>query len=152
MTRQEIMRFLGFAALGALAVLVLRLALLPEAERPASMAGTGAAGMEHMHPAPTTGAGTPGEAPAATPDLVLENTTCPIMGGKALPGERMVIEGIEVHLCCPACEDVIRQDPRAAFSLLLKDPGSAAALRAHLQEHPEKAAALGVTDLLEDGR
>jgi hypothetical protein len=74
------------------------------------------------------------------------------MGGKALATERMLIEGIEVHLCCPACEASIREDPRAAFKLLLEDPGSAAALRAHLLEHPEKARALGVADLLRDGR
>lgn len=53
-----------------------------------------------------------------------EQTTCPVMGGKINKGIFVEHEGQRIYLCCPACIEKFKADPKA-YAKKLQDEGVA---------------------------
>ena len=55
--------------------------------------------------------------PAAAPaDAAVQQTTCPVMGGKIDPKLFTDYKGTRVYFCCPGCVDKFMKDPEKYFA------------------------------------
>lgn len=71
-------------------------------------------GMAAQEPAPVA---QPAAAPAAD-EVVLTNTVCPVMGGKADPAVFVEHEGRKVYFCCAGCPETFAKDPAKYLAAL----------------------------------
>ena len=89
-----------------------------------AVAGGGCSMMEycpmHMAMKALTKSNTPAEAPADA--AAIQQTTCPVMGGKIDPKIHTDYEGKQVYFCCPDCIETFKKDPRK-YLAKLKDQG-----------------------------
>ncbi|MFT7624845.1 MAG: hypothetical protein ACI9WU_004035 [Myxococcota bacterium] len=46
----------------------------------------------------------------------LNNSHCPVMGGKASPDVFIDYEGLRVHFCCPGCDSTFKEDAAAGLA------------------------------------
>jgi hypothetical protein len=52
-----------------------------------------------------------GDASAADPKAKVQQTTCPVMGGKIDKNLYVDVEGKRIYICCKGCEGAIKKDP-----------------------------------------
>ncbi|MHC4632707.1 MAG: YHS domain-containing protein [Planctomycetota bacterium] len=58
------------------------------------------------------------EKPAEAVAAVVEQTTCPIMGGAIDKAVFVEYQGKKVYFCCPGCEDKFKEDPEKYIAKL----------------------------------
>jgi len=84
-----------------------------------SIAAAGCSLMEycpmHMAMRALTKSNAPAQAPA---DTAIQQTTCPVMGGKINPAVHTDYEGRRVYFCCPKCIDAFKKTPQQYLAKL----------------------------------